>query len=227
MLSVFSPRFYLFRSRRRRWHIAAGAYRRCFTRGDLRQLFGRDFAICYMAEASGEGRGFWHVLLRRRDRAGREECRLGALCLSQTEGRGDLDRGVQRDSMARGPGVQRPGGLPPPPGSACPPGLFPYCQRLACDSAGQAAFLPAARRGTQASRESGVYAWAVGRSPLPLAGVLSLAGDRKTIYSPRAFFACMGLCVLSQKTAPVQRPLPAGQRLILASARIRQERADA
>ena len=39
VLSVFSPRFYLFRGRRRSWHIAQGAYRRYFTRKDVLELF--------------------------------------------------------------------------------------------------------------------------------------------------------------------------------------------
>jgi len=66
VLSVFSPRFFLFRGRRRPWHIAQGAYRRCFTRGDILALFGSSFDILELAEEKGDERGFWHALMRRR-----------------------------------------------------------------------------------------------------------------------------------------------------------------
>jgi len=65
MLSVFSPKFYLFRGNRRRWHIAYGAYRRCFTRNEIVALFDRDFEIINMTEERGKDGGFWHVLMKR------------------------------------------------------------------------------------------------------------------------------------------------------------------
>jgi len=64
VLSVFSPGFRLFRGRSQAWHIAYGAYRRCFTREDLLTLFGRDFDILDMKEERGGDGGFWHVLMR-------------------------------------------------------------------------------------------------------------------------------------------------------------------
>lgn len=66
LLSAFSPRFRFFRHRKRRWHIAHGAYRRCFTASEIEHLFGDDFEILEMVEESGEGRGLWHALMRRR-----------------------------------------------------------------------------------------------------------------------------------------------------------------
>jgi SAM-dependent methyltransferase len=68
ILSVFSPRFRMFRGARRRWHIAQGSYRRCFTPADLRRLFGRDFRILKQVEDTSADGGFWHVLLARRSR---------------------------------------------------------------------------------------------------------------------------------------------------------------
>lgn len=65
VLSVFSPRFRFFSDSDRRWHIARGAYRRCFTPEDLCELFGADFDFLHLEEERGEGRGFWHCLLRR------------------------------------------------------------------------------------------------------------------------------------------------------------------
>ena len=65
VLSVFSPRFPMFGGSRRCWHIAQGAYRRCFTAKDIRGLFGRDFEMLDLTEERGE-RGFWHALMRRR-----------------------------------------------------------------------------------------------------------------------------------------------------------------
>jgi len=66
ILSVFSPRFRFFQGRKRPWHIAYGAYRRCFTQQDISALFGRHFEILATAEEQGEGRGFWHVFMKRR-----------------------------------------------------------------------------------------------------------------------------------------------------------------
>jgi len=62
VLCVFSPRFPMFRGGARHWHIARGAYRRCFTRGDIEGLFARDFALESIEE--DRKRGFWHVLMR-------------------------------------------------------------------------------------------------------------------------------------------------------------------
>ena len=67
ILSVFSPMFALFRNSRRPWHVAQGAYRRCFTAADIKKLFGRDFQILDLRLESS-GRGFWHTLMRRRSR---------------------------------------------------------------------------------------------------------------------------------------------------------------
>lgn len=66
VLSVFSPEFHLFRRSRMKWHIAEGAYRRRFTRGDILALFGREFEILNLLKEKGNHRGFWHVLMRRR-----------------------------------------------------------------------------------------------------------------------------------------------------------------
>lgn len=66
ILSVFSPKFPLFRGSRRPWHIAQGAYRRYFARGDILELFGRYFEVLEMIEENGGQHGFWHVLFRRR-----------------------------------------------------------------------------------------------------------------------------------------------------------------
>jgi SAM-dependent methyltransferase len=73
ILSVFSPKFSLFRGRSKNWHIAQGAYRRCFTRKDILGLFGREFQVLEMIEENG-GHGFWHVLFRRRN-SGRSKLR--------------------------------------------------------------------------------------------------------------------------------------------------------
>ena len=66
LLSVFSPRFRFFAGSMRKWHIARGAYRRCFTLEDIREVFGPDFEFLDQQEERGEGRGFWHVMMRRR-----------------------------------------------------------------------------------------------------------------------------------------------------------------
>jgi SAM-dependent methyltransferase len=66
VLSVFSPKFRLFRGSRRNWHIARGAYRRCFTGEEILKLFGREFDALEMIEEDGGGHGFWHVLFQRR-----------------------------------------------------------------------------------------------------------------------------------------------------------------
>jgi SAM-dependent methyltransferase len=66
ILSVFSPIFPMFRGSHRNWHIALGAYRRCFTRSDILGLFGREFEVLSMIEENGGRHGFWHVLFRRR-----------------------------------------------------------------------------------------------------------------------------------------------------------------
>jgi len=69
VLSVFSPRFRFFQGSPRPWHIACGAYRRCFTRKEIVELFGRDFQVIKMTEERGGGRGFWHALMKRRAEA--------------------------------------------------------------------------------------------------------------------------------------------------------------
>jgi len=66
VLSVFSPRFHLFRGSRRPWHIAQGTYRRYFTREDILGLFGRDFEVIELLEETGSGGGFWHALMKHR-----------------------------------------------------------------------------------------------------------------------------------------------------------------
>ena len=66
ILSVFSPKFFLFRGSRRPWHIAQGAYRRCFTRKDIEGRFGQSFEILELMEEKGHQQGFWHVMMKRR-----------------------------------------------------------------------------------------------------------------------------------------------------------------
>ena len=73
ILSVFSPKFHFFRAHRRPWHIAYGAYRRCFTQQEISVLFGRQFEILAIEEVKGEGRGFWHVLMKRRSEGGAKQ----------------------------------------------------------------------------------------------------------------------------------------------------------
>lgn len=70
VLSVFSPKFHLFRASRRPWHIGYGAYRRCFRPKEIVELFGTDLEVMRMIEEGGKNRGFWHVLMRRRGAAG-------------------------------------------------------------------------------------------------------------------------------------------------------------
>jgi ubiquinone/menaquinone biosynthesis C-methylase UbiE len=67
ILSVFSPAFRMFRGATRPWHIAQGAYRRCFTRQDLAELFEDAFEFIAMTEQTGRQGGFHHCLMRRRD----------------------------------------------------------------------------------------------------------------------------------------------------------------
>jgi ubiquinone/menaquinone biosynthesis C-methylase UbiE len=69
VLSVFSPDFHLFAGSRRNWHIAYGAYRRCFTRNEIIRLYGSDFQVVELVEQGGKDGGFWHALLRRFDRS--------------------------------------------------------------------------------------------------------------------------------------------------------------
>jgi len=66
VLSVFSPEFRFFVGSRRSWHIAYGAYRRCFTPDQILDLFGRHFDVIEMVEQPGDHDGFWHVLMNRR-----------------------------------------------------------------------------------------------------------------------------------------------------------------
>jgi len=70
VLSVFSPKFRLFRSSRKKWHIAYGAYRRCFTPEDILELLGQSFEVVKMIEERGRGGGFWHTLTKRRTQTG-------------------------------------------------------------------------------------------------------------------------------------------------------------
>ena len=70
VLSLFSPEFLLFRGSRKPWHIAQGAYRRCFTREEIVGLFGRDFDVLEITHQDGDDGGFWHALMRRRERPG-------------------------------------------------------------------------------------------------------------------------------------------------------------
>jgi SAM-dependent methyltransferase len=65
ILSVFGPDFHLFKGSHRKWHIAMGAYRRYFTPRDIRELFARRFEILELIEEHGDGRDFWHALMRR------------------------------------------------------------------------------------------------------------------------------------------------------------------
>ena len=66
ILSVFSPRFRFFRGSCQPWHIAYGAYRRCFERENIEELFGKAFEIVELTEENGKAGGFWHALMRRR-----------------------------------------------------------------------------------------------------------------------------------------------------------------
>jgi SAM-dependent methyltransferase len=66
LLSVFSPRFRLFAGSRRSWHIAYGAYRRCFSRREITDLFANDFEFLEVVEQKGDAGGFWHMLIKRR-----------------------------------------------------------------------------------------------------------------------------------------------------------------
>ena len=62
ILSVFNSRFRFFRGTKRKWHIARGAYRRCFSKKDFPALFGKDLRVLFLSEAPN---GFWHALLER------------------------------------------------------------------------------------------------------------------------------------------------------------------
>jgi SAM-dependent methyltransferase len=70
VLMVFSPAFGMFGRRRRKWHIAQGAYRRCFTRKEILRMFRQDFGVLSLLQEKGKGRGFWYALMRRRPQAG-------------------------------------------------------------------------------------------------------------------------------------------------------------
>jgi ubiquinone/menaquinone biosynthesis C-methylase UbiE len=69
VLSVFSPKFRFFRESKRPWHIAYGAYRRCFTPSDIVGLFSDCFELLEMLEETGKDQGFWHVLMKRGEEA--------------------------------------------------------------------------------------------------------------------------------------------------------------
>jgi SAM-dependent methyltransferase len=66
VLSVFAPEFFLFRGSRRPWHIAQGAYRRCFTRRQIEALFEKNFEILELIREKDGPRDFWDALMRRR-----------------------------------------------------------------------------------------------------------------------------------------------------------------
>lgn len=66
ILSVFSPAFRFFLRSGRPWHVAYGAYRRCFTKQEIEALFGRQFELLTITEERAERRGFWHVLMQLR-----------------------------------------------------------------------------------------------------------------------------------------------------------------
>jgi SAM-dependent methyltransferase len=88
VLSAFSPRFRLFQGARRPWHIAYGAYRRCFTADEIVRLFGGHFEVLEMLEESGGGQGLWHALMRRRARDARSRgSSRGSRSLSTTRER--------------------------------------------------------------------------------------------------------------------------------------------
>jgi SAM-dependent methyltransferase len=93
VLSVFSPRFCLFRGSRRPWHIAQGAYRRFFTSKDLRAIFGRDFRILKLVEEKANQGGFWHVLMRRHLRLGGPDRRPRREVMSMSELKDDARKG--------------------------------------------------------------------------------------------------------------------------------------
>jgi SAM-dependent methyltransferase len=67
VLSVFSPRFRMFKRTRRSWHITRGAYRRCFTAEEIAALFAPELEVLALAEQRGRRGGFWHALLRKTD----------------------------------------------------------------------------------------------------------------------------------------------------------------
>ncbi len=63
LLSAFTPAFRLFAGRTVPWHIADGAYRRCFTRADLHAFANDRFEFLDVREQVPPG--FWHVLMKR------------------------------------------------------------------------------------------------------------------------------------------------------------------
>jgi len=66
ILSVFSPRFHLFRGSSRPWHLAHGAYRRWFSHEEMLRLWEKDFELLDLIEERDNQRGMWHALFRRR-----------------------------------------------------------------------------------------------------------------------------------------------------------------
>ncbi len=64
VVSVFAPEFRLFAGQSRPWHIAQGAYRRCFTRSDLEQYAAGRFDFVSIQQELPAG--FWHILMKRR-----------------------------------------------------------------------------------------------------------------------------------------------------------------
>lgn len=62
ILSVFSPGFRFFRGAKRSWHIAHGAYRRCFRENEVTAPFNKALrAVSLMRDP----KGFLHALLKR------------------------------------------------------------------------------------------------------------------------------------------------------------------
>ncbi len=68
ILSVFSPRFRFFTETKRDWHIASGAYRRCFSKNDFTALFVKNFRVVSLLE---DQNGFLHAMLERRAKLSR------------------------------------------------------------------------------------------------------------------------------------------------------------
>ena len=98
VLSVFSPGFHLFRGRNRPWHIAQGAYRRCFTKQPIRRLAGRELEVMALTEEKGSGRGFWHALMRRRAKPAGHVARARGPRISESAAR--TPRGSRRGSSS-------------------------------------------------------------------------------------------------------------------------------
>jgi len=66
LLAAFSPNFRLFQGSKRHWHLAYGAYRRCFTREELIALWEKDFTFLDLVEEHNEREGMWYAMMQRR-----------------------------------------------------------------------------------------------------------------------------------------------------------------